>query len=177
MISIFALLISLLAQTAEQPGDRFTRFAGYDLGKATLSEVQARYGKSRVRETGDAGEYEAWICYSIPGGEVQFNSAEMGGGTDLLGFTISTTPTSIDCPTPKKALPNEISGIKLGISRAQFTTATKNPIEWTKNTGTSRFDYQTRTTDGTPLDVSISVIATFRAGKLTKLVVWKIETT
>jgi len=177
MTSILALLVLLAAQTHEQPGDRFTHFAGYDLGKATLSEVQTRYGKSRVRESGDAGEYEAWICYTTPGAEIQFNSGGMGGGTDLLGFTISATPTAKDCPKPKTVLPSEISGVKLGISKNQFTALMKNPVEWIKNTGTARFDYQAKTADGVLLDVSISVIATFSSNKLSKLAVWKIEST
>jgi hypothetical protein len=177
MTSILALLVLLAAQTHEQLGDRFTHFAGYDLGKATLSEVQTRYGKSRVRESGDAGEYEAWICYTTHGAEIQFNSGEMGGGTALLGFTISATPTAKDCPKPETVMPSEISGVKLGISKNQFTALMKNSVEWIKNTGTARFDYQARTEDGVLLDVSISVIATFNSNKLTRLAVWKIEST
>ena len=177
MSSILALLVFLTAQASGQAGDKFTHFAGYDLGKATLSEVQTRYGKSRVRERGDAGEYEAWICYATPSGEIQFNSGEMGGGTDLLGFTISATPTANDCPKPKTALPKEISGLKLGISKNRFAALANSPIEWVKNTGTARYDYQTKAAGGVSLDVSISVIATFRSGRLTKLAVWKIEST
>ena len=177
MSSIFALLVFLATQASWQAGEKFTHFAGYDLGKATLSDVQNRYGKSRVRERGDAGEYEAWICYSTPSGEIQFNSGEMGGGADLLGFTISATPTASDCPKPTKALPNEISGIKLGISKNQFAALTSEPIEWVKNTGTARFEYQIQAANGVSVDVSISLIATFRSGRLTKISVWKIEST
>jgi hypothetical protein len=177
MNSILATLVLLATPVTEQSGERFTHFAGYDLGNATLAEVQTRYETSRVRERGDAAEYEAWICYAVPGAEIQFNSGEMGGGTDLLGFTISATATANDCPKPKIPLPEEISGIKLGISKNQFATLTKKPVEWTGNIRTVPFAYPSKTVDGELLDVSISVIATFQLGKLSKLSVCKIEST
>ena len=177
MIKFLALLVSLATPTGESPGDKFTHFAGYELGKATLVEVQDQYGKSRVRESGDAGEYEAWICYATPYGEVQFNSAEMGGGTDLIGFTLSQASTAKDCPKPKSELPTQIAGLALGTSKGKFIQSAGNPIEWAKNTGTTSFEYQTMSADGVPIDVSITVIATFRSSKLVKLVIWKIETT
>jgi hypothetical protein len=174
---LMMVLASLLLQGAANPGERFTHFAGFDLGKATLADVQARYGPSRVRESGDAGEYEAWVCYSTPDGEVQFNSGEMGGGTDLIGFTLGPPSPTGDCPKPRQALPYEISGMRPGLTRAEFMATLDNPVEWTGDIGTSRFDYQSRTPDGVPLDVSITILATFRDGKLIRLAAWKIETT
>ena len=94
-----------------------------------------------------------------------------------MGFTLSAKKSAEECPKPKKPLPREIGGIKLGISRNQFTSIVNNPVEWSKDTGTSSFEYKSRTSDGVPLDVSISVIATFHAEKLIKLTVWKIEST
>jgi len=177
MTSLLAALVFLATQSGENPGEQFTRFAGYDLGKATLLEFQDRYGRSRVRERGDAGEYEAWICYATPTGEVQFNSGEIGNGTDLLGFTLSKKLTGSDCQKPKVALPNNISGLALGASKIDFTAFAKNSVAWAKDVETTKFEYRTKTADGVPLDVSITVIATFRSDKLIELVVWKIETT
>lgn len=171
------LLAALLLQAGANPGDRFTHFAGFDLGKATLAEVQARHGPSPVRESGDAGEYEAWVCYATPGGEVQFNSGEIGGGTELIGFTLGPASPAGDCPKPRQALPTGISGVRLGLTRAEFLAALRNPVEWTGDAGTSRFEYQSRTPDGVPLDVSITVLAAFQDGKLIRFAVWKIETT
>jgi hypothetical protein len=159
------------------PGDHFTHFAGFDLGKATLSDVQKRLGASRVRESGDAGEYEAWVCYSTPHGEVQFNSGEMGRGTDLLGFTLSTSKSAPDCPAANRPLPREISGLKLGITREEFQAITGATIKWANDVGTATFEYRTTAQAQPPIDVFISLVGTFSKGKLVKLVVWKIEST
>ena len=172
------IIIALLLLTLTTlPSDKFTSFAGFDLGKATLNDVQKTYGMSRLRESGDAGEYKAWICYLVPAGEVQFNSGEMGAGSSLLGFTINAEKSADDCPTPVKPLPNEIGGIKLGISRKQFTSAVRHPIVWENNVGTAVFEHRSETRTGTPVDISITLIATFGNSGLKKLTVWKIETT
>jgi hypothetical protein len=177
MTNILPLLILLAAQVFEQPGERFTHFAGFDLGEATFADVKNRYGESRIRERGQDADHETWICYSTDGAEIQFNSGEMGGEKYLLGFTISATPAEKDCPKPKATLPQGISGIELGISREQFAALVNHSIEWDKNVGTAMFEYQMKTSDGAPLDVSISVIVTFASNKLVKLTVWKIEST
>jgi len=176
----FLIALLLLANSAAQaagelPGDHFTHFAGFDLGKGTLSDVQARLGASPLRESGDAGEYEAWICYATPRGEVRFNSGEMGGGTDLLGFTISKFEAA-DCPLVKSPLPVEIGGLRLGMTRKEFQAATGTDVKWANDVGTAVFEYRETPAGRLAIDASISVIGTFAGDRLVKLAVWKIET-
>lgn len=58
------------AASSQQQSEHFTHFAGFELGRATLSDVQKTLGLSRLHEAGDAGEYEAWICYQLPEGKL-----------------------------------------------------------------------------------------------------------
>lgn len=129
---LLLLLVGPVATAHENPGDRFIRFAGFD-----------PVGPSRIRETGDAGEYEAWICYSTPHGEIQFNSGEMGGGTDLLGSTISKSQSAADCPKPARSMPAKIGGLGLGMTRSRFRKILGTDTEWNGAWGepTSRIAY------------------------------------
>ena len=50
------LLISITAR-AEDVGDKFTSFAGFQLGAVKLANIQSKLGAAKVVETGDGGEY------------------------------------------------------------------------------------------------------------------------
>ena len=195
-----APLIAALAMTnsAENQGERFTRFTGFELGRAALSDVQKILGPSPLLETGEAGEYEAWVCYSLPAGQVEFNSGEMGGSThDLLGFTVSRHGRNQHCPdwpgtTPAPAM--QLGDVSLGISTKEFETALKAPVEWQGNLGTCHYDYRREPTQaeilalpaelraqaendpaGFMLDVLITIEGTFDHGRLVTLTALKIE--
>lgn len=161
---ILPLLFCLSStQASDVAGDRFTHYAGFDLERTTLSEVQDALGHSRVRESGDAGEYQAWVCYSTEWGEVQFDSGEMGGGTVLLGITMSK-PMSPDCPRAGRPLPTEIAGLRLGITPQRFKEVTGTDIAWDNDVGTATFEY--KIPGKTPVDVLITVVGTFSQGRL-----------
>ena len=69
-----APLITALAMTtvARNQGDGFTRFTGFELGRAALGEVQKTLEPGPLQEAGRAGGCEAWVCYSLPAGQVEF---------------------------------------------------------------------------------------------------------
>jgi len=162
------------AHSSGAAGDRFTHYAGFELERSTLSDVQDLLGESRIREAGDAGEYQAWVCYSTAWGEVRFNSGEMGGGTVLLGITMSESMAA-DCPEAGRPLPTEIAGLRLGIAPEQFKHVTGTVIEWDNDVGTATFEYKIH--EKPPVDVLITVVGTFSEGRLVKFSVWKIAST
>lgn len=191
-------LVSALAVASGNQGDSFTRFAGFELGQATLADVQEILGPSPTLEAGDAGEYEAWVCYSLPDGQVEFNSGEMGGnGHDLLGFTVSRHGRNRHCPDWPKAIPAPVmrlGGMPLGISKETFEAVLKAPVEWQGNHGTRHYDYRREPThaeilalppeirsqaEKVPstwmLDVLMTVEGTFEQDRLVTLSTWKIE--
>ena len=55
---------------AEDTGERFTSYAGFELGTGTLADVQNTLAPSQLVETGQAGEYIASVCYAVSGGVV-----------------------------------------------------------------------------------------------------------
>lgn len=173
---LLLLFIGSAAPAREFPGDRFTRFSGFDLGRTTLADIQTRFGASRVHESGDASEYLAEICYAAPFGEARFMSPEMGGGIYLLGYAIDGTKSKSKCPTSRHALPDSVAGLKLGMTRHRFQSILGTRIDWTQDTGNARFEYKT-TSSQASLDTTISVIGTFDKDRLIKFIVWKIEST
>jgi hypothetical protein len=199
LLAVILLIAALAtANTAGSEGDRFTRFAGFELGRVALGDVQKTLGPSPLREAGDGGEYEAWVCYSLPAGQVEFNSGEMGGNThDLLGFTISRHGRNRHCPDWPGTIPApamQLGDVPLGISTEAFEVALKAPVEWRGNLGTCHYDYRREPThaeilalpaelraqaESNPaqfmLDVLITVEGTFDHGRLVTLTAWKIE--
>ena len=202
MPNIFAVapLIAALATTSavESRSGQFTSFASFELGQVTLGDVQNILGSSPIKEAGEAGEYEAWVCYSLPTGQVEFNSGEMGGPShDLLGFTVSRHGRNKHCPRWPKTIPVpplQIGDVPLGISTHAFEASLAVPLEWRGNTGTGNYEYRREPThaeilalpieirtqaDKDPtkfmLDVLVTVEGTFDHGRLVKLAAWKIE--
>lgn len=197
---VVAPLMAALAMTnaGENQGERFTRFAGFELDRAALGDVQKILGPSPLQEAGEAGEYEAWVCYSLPAGQVEFNSGEMGGSShDLLGFTVSRHGRNRHCPDWPGAIPApamRLGDVPLGISAKEFEVALKAPVEWQGNLGTCHYDYRREPTqaeilalpaelrtqaESDPaqfmLDVLITVEGAFDRGRLVTLTAWKIE--
>jgi hypothetical protein len=202
MPNIFAIsLITVLAATAsaQQESEGFTRFAGFELGHVTLGDVQRVLGPSRLNEAGDAGEYEAWVCYSLPKGQVEFDSGEIGGEAhDLLGVTVSLDGRNKTCPSWPKTIripALQIGGVRLGILARTFAASFKVPVQWRGNIASGNYQYQREPShteilalpeeirtkaEKSPasfmLDVDVTVEGTFERGRLVKLTTWKIET-
>ncbi len=203
MIRPIVFLIFLLASLgrpalAQDSGAQFTSFAGFRLGTVTLSDVQKKLGNTKLIETGEAGEYEAAICYRTNLGLVYFLSGEMGGSElDLLAFGVSNSDKTKPCsPFPKKwPSPRlELGGLRLGMTKAQFERVVATKVEWNGNI--SRAFYQSKRpmtsaeinalSEGVRrmistgeqqdyFDVLVSVVGTFTEGKLIDFRVWKIE--
>lgn len=170
---------SPLQPPQHRPNHPFSTFAGFTLGESTLADVQRRYGISPIKQSGDAGDFHAWLCYSTPGAEVRFHSGELGGGSVLLGFTLSKQRTEPRCPMPKRSIPlrlNETHGpIRLGMSRNDYALAVEHPLQWSKNTATWQIESSSITNDGIALDVLTIVTATFDDEGLSELSVWHTE--
>lgn len=163
------------------PSRPLTTFAGFTLGENTLTDVQRRYGTSPINQSGDAGDSNTWLCYSTPYAEVYFHSGELGGGSMLLGFTLSRQETEEHgCPNPKQSIPlilNEMHGhITLGMSRDDYALAVEHPLQWSKNTATLQIESSSITDNGMALDVLTIVAATFDDEGLYELSVWHTET-
>lgn len=183
---------------AQDPGAQFTGFAGFRLGTVTLSGIQKKLGNTKLIETGEAGEYEAAICYRTDLGLVYFLSGEMGGSEhDLLAFGVSKSDKTKPCaPFPKKwPSPRlELAGLRLGMSKARFEQVVATKVEWNGNIGRAFYqskrpmmsaeikampeDVRRMISSGEQqnyFDVLVSVIGTFAEGKLIDFRVWKID--
>jgi hypothetical protein len=195
---IFLLASHAQPALAQDSGAKFTSFAGFRLGTVTLSDVQKKLGKAKLIETGEAGEYEAAICYRTDLGLVYFLSGEMGGSElDLLAFGISGSDKTKPCspfPTKWPSSRLELAGLRLGMTKAQFERVVATKVEWNANIG--RAFYQSKRSmksseiDAQPedvrrmistgeqqdyFDVLVSVVGTFAEGRLIDFRVWKIE--
>jgi hypothetical protein len=177
---IARLILSTGPALAGTPGSQFTSMAGFHLGAVTLAQVATELGPATLSESGDAGEYTASVCYRTPAGAIYFLSGEMGGADhDLLGIGISTLDSSRakSCATwpSSRSLPElSIGGIHLGMSRAAFARAAQGKVLWSGELASITFDSDKLEQQG-HVDVSISLQATFAAGKLVDLRSWKIE--
>jgi hypothetical protein len=197
---VLALLLATVAAApahACDQGDAFIHFAGFTLESGTtLADVQARLGAARIVETGDASEYEAALCYSLPGVDVFFLSGEMGGGTDLIGVALSLPDPSHACaPWPKnvRAPVAKIGGIALGIDRRAFTAKLGVDAAWEGDHADVNFESRRpmsadeiaalplawrQVVEAHPedafYDISVTVSGRFDTDRLVEVTAWKI---
>ena len=199
ILVLIALACLASPAAAQSDGSQFTIMAGFKLGKLTLGQITKSLGPSKLIESGDGGEYEAKICYRAPTGLVHFLSGEMGRPDHtLVGFGVSIDDETQPCPTfPTDHVPKtlNLAGLRLGQSRAEFSRAVKQKIEWNGNIGRTFFeskrpmtpteldklypDFKAATLarqEQNYFDVGVSVIGTFSGDKMTGFKVWKVET-
>jgi hypothetical protein len=205
MTRIYALTLLLcsacfaLPAIAQSDGAKFTTFAGFELGKVTLGQIAEHLGPSKLLESGDAGEYEAKICYRTNAGLVYFLSGEMGGPEhDLLGLAVSRSDTTKSCPRfPANRAPKQLNlgGLRLGLTKAEFSRVVAINIQWEGDIGRAFFeskrtmspaeieklpqDVKAATLAGKMqnyFDVVVSVIGIFSGDRLIEFSVWKVET-
>lgn len=198
LTTLLVLTLATATPSLQREGERFAHFAGFELGRANLDDVQKKVGPSKLHESGDAGDHETSICYDLPDGQVEFKSGEMGGGSDLLGFTVSLQRHNPQCPHWPKHIPHpalQIGGIHLGISAREFKDSLNVPIEWRDNVASGNYQFRRQPTDtellalpaevqaqankdptSVMLDVDLTITGTFEHGQLVKLSTWKIET-
>lgn len=117
-------------------GEEMTKILGVKLGNdTTLRDVEKRFGKGRVIETGEAGEYKATVCYYVPKCQtkVEFWSDELGGDNhDVIGFTLTRTKKNVtSCPVINASCEelHLANGLKLGMKKIDFTKMLGSGIE------------------------------------------------
>jgi hypothetical protein len=196
---LLALCCLALPSAAGNDGSQFTAFAGFELGKVTLGQVAERLGPAKLIESGDAGDYEAKICYRTSLGLVYFMSGEMGGREhQLLGFGVSGNNPALPCAKfPPDLAPKTLSlaGLRRGLTKAEFARVVTTKVQWEGNVGRAFIGSKRPMTqselDELPedlkeavgagkvqnyFDVVVSVIGTFSGDQLSDFRVWKVET-
>lgn len=192
-------LIVPFASLSNETGERFTSYAGFVLGVGTLVDVRKGLGPTELQQTGDAGEYEEKLCYSLPTHEVQFLAGELSAfDHGLMGFGISAPGRDSRCqpwPTTMPRPAPSIGGLQLGMSAEDFSRVAGRALRWE---GTRAFvfyestkPYSQADVDAFPQevkaelaagrlqahwDVVVSVSGTFAQGCLQELRVWKTQT-
>ena len=184
---------------AQDSGAKFTRFSSSLLGTGTLANIQQQFGRAPIVESGDAGEYVASVCYEAKSGYVAFLAGELDGPEhNLGGYSLSVTPARPPCRRwPANVI---FPGLSLGplhsgMTLEEFKREVGAPVKLIGDWFYAHFDSRRNLTkadiDGLPdevkkavndgsvqnyYDVTVSVSARFRSGKLTVLRVWKSET-
>jgi hypothetical protein len=199
---LICLVVNLLAASSafsQSAGEKYTVFQGFELGKITLNDIQRDLGNTTLIKTGDAGEFMAFVCYRTSSGLIYFLSGELGGTEHgLLGFKFKKSASEHDCaawphklPVPKLVL----NGLQLGMNKTIFSKTLATKVTWENNIATSTFESRRKmtTTEIEKLnendrqailagkqqdyfDVLVSIVGTFKHGKLISLQVWKTET-
>ena len=190
-----SVLLSIGAASGHRTGEEFTELLGCRLLKTNLAEVQRRFGPAQMLETGDAGEYEASVCYvdAKSAAVVSFKSGEMGGAEHtLLGFELRHQPGrgEVNCGVfALEAVRNgpRVGPLHLGMSRESFARAL-GPLQAVEGRGVGRVYERTVPMTQAELgrcpgcasypfwDVVVSVVGEFERGRLVVLRVWKTET-
>ena len=195
---ILTLIIIFFATSAysENFGERFTSIYNIKLNTVNLKDITRQFGEAKKFHISNSHKEEA-VCYSLAeiNAYILFSTGELGGPDDeLLGITImSNNVYNYPCSQPKTKLSNPIiSGIKLGLSVADFKNIVGEPL---KRIGPGKFirDYSferkltkdeiekisehSKNINERPLaDVSVSIFGKFRSKKLIKCKVWRVET-
>ena len=199
LASMIALCCFALPSSAADNGSQFTVWADVELGKLTLAEMAERLGPAELVESGDAGEYEARICYRTPSGLVHFLSGEMGGSShQLLGFAFSGDNAALRCgelPASYRPVSLDLDGLRLGLTKAEFAHVAGTNVRWDANVGRVSIESRRPMTPSdladfpkiiredvaagkvqNYFDVVVSITATFSDEQLSEFSVWKIET-
>jgi hypothetical protein len=197
-VCIFTLCLCI-STDAEDVGSKFASFAGFELGTVTLADVQKRLGATELVETGDAGEYTASVCNTVPDGVVIFFIGEMDGPEHNLGsFGLAKETDRKPCSKwpITIAVPNMvIGGLHFGLSISEFIRIVGAPVHIEGKTAYAFFEGKRTMTkqeiqhlpaeaqsmikagqQQNYFDVGVSVVATFNDDGLHELRVWKTET-
>jgi hypothetical protein len=199
VLILIALICLAPFARAQSDGSQFAVFAGFELGKVTLGEIAKSLGRAKLVETGDAGGYEARICYRVPAGVINFLSGEMGGPDHhLLGFGVSGKDPTQPCtqfPASRAPKTLNLAGLRLSMSKVEFARLVATKVQWEGNIGRAFLESKRPMTptelNGLPndvkeatlsgkmqnyFDVVVSVVGTFSGNKLVAFTVWRVET-
>jgi|SRR5664280_1369786 len=179
---VVLLFLSSPTPSSAPEGHAYLTYGGFTLGTVTLQDVQARLGPAPLTVTGDAGSYEAALCYHVASVTVRFTSGELGGSArTLLGFELQEgrIPAASTCLALKSEsvppLGSAIAGIKLGMSRSAFARSLGPPLRETASS-VERVSCGTRVTAGVTYDVCVFVEGSFIKDHLSRLAVHLTET-
>jgi hypothetical protein len=196
---IIALICLSPVAYAQSDGSQFAVFAGFEIGQVTLGQIEERLGPALLVETGDAGEYEASICYRVPAGLIYFLSGEMGGpGHKLLGFGVRSNDPAQPCselPANRAPANLNLAGLRLGMSDAEYARLVATEVRWEGDIGRAFIeskrpmtpaelnrlpsDFKEAALSGRMqnyFDVVVTVAGTFSRHKLIEFRVWRVET-
>jgi len=199
LIIVVLLMLIANAAYAVEKGYEYTAFFGFTLNEVTLLDIQKKLGNSPMTETGDAGDYEACLCYLLPSEyTIKFLSGELGGANHVLeGYSIQKKITEEDekcmhlSSSEAKRFKPEVGKLKIGMTKKELIKNFGKKIKWTKDEATIFFESKRKMTkkeieDMTSFsheiiqepyfDIGISLISTFKEGRMIKFTVWKAET-
>ena len=186
-----ALVMGVSPAMAGDGGERFTSFLGLRLNIGTLNEVAARLGRTGLIEAGDSDEYEARMCYLGSNGVLSFISSSPR--LELSGFELreAVTGTAQGCRELHgryAAEAEQIGGLRLGMSKAQFAALVGDPVRWDGDEGQRLYEGEQKISaderglfkDSPELltrgafNVTVTVTGTFVQDRLVALRVWKV---
>lgn len=93
--------LATLPAFGQEPGSKFTSFAGFKLGRVNFAEVQRRLGPAQLIDAVDldgSGHPTDAVCYRTQAGLVYFLTNDLGGPeNELLGFDLTRGDSTGPC--------------------------------------------------------------------------------
>ena len=111
------------------------------LEKTPLAEVLSAVGSGEIHTQGDAGEFVAWLCYTVTSPETKqrlwLTSSELGGGTIIDGMSATEIPATTTPNNKCPELPGKFQPLHLGKNVWLGATASElqRKLGTTKKTG------------------------------------------
>lgn len=200
-IAILILVLIVLSASpaiAGEKGSEYTSFFGFTLNKVTLSYIQKKLGNSPLIEKGDAGDYEASICYLLPSGyTITFLSGELGGSSNkFLGYSVrKPSETEEKClrinSLGARRFKPQVGKLRIGMTKKEFIQAFGKDINWFEDRAMVSFESKRKmtnqelqklkktrpsVTEYPYFDIVISLTGKFKEDIMNEFVVWKAVT-
>ena len=199
LLIFICLILPISPVFSAQEGTEYTSFFGFTLNKVTLSEIQSKLGNAPIIETGDAGDYEASICYLLPSGyTISFLSGELGGSNhEFLGYSVRRTSErednclKINSSTAIDFKP-QVGKLRIGMTKIKFTQTFGKKIRWLEgNRALVSFESRRKMTkqelqnfkktwpsvvEYPYFDIVIGLTGKFKEDLISEFIVWKTET-
>ena len=142
------IMVPAIAIAGSQDAERFTHIAGVNLSDLpALEELQKLFGMSSIVESGDAGNYDARICYRTSNEKavVEFFHGEVNWRFVLR----RPEPKDQKCPISKKLELRRLSiaEVSLGMDEAKYRRIMGKPYKETSNRLEYHFKYVHTLTD------------------------------
>jgi len=148
--------------------------------KTNFKAAQQMLGPAHLKESRDAGDYNAQLCYLGPDGTLLLlGSGEMGGSQhDILSVEVAQAgflKPSFPCGASPKinSAMSFLSGLRLGQSIAEVQKIWGKPSKSTPDSLTYDF-HSTTPIDGQAYDDTITLWVTFKKGRLVDSVIARV---